>query len=202
MRIYQDSELPDVSAKWGEPDCGGGTGNVALTLRGVDTPSTVELSVPCAEYGATFVDVAPERYRLEAVLTNESGTIFNRFVDPTEVDLHAGLDRSVFVSFLDGFANTVVSWIIEGGDTCESLSAYFVTAQFKESGIPSRENIGGCVQAPLYTRLVAGSYAVQLSAGNGQTIAATSAESAELEVTESGLTDFGVLVLVPCAPCF
>src|SRR5262245_58772409 len=61
MRIYQDSELPDVSARWGEPDCGGGTGNVALTLRGVDTPSTVELSVPCTEYGATFVDVAFER---------------------------------------------------------------------------------------------------------------------------------------------
>ncbi|MBL0219514.1 MAG: hypothetical protein IPQ07_37305 [Myxococcales bacterium] len=54
MRIYPDPELPDVTVLWGEQDCRDGTGNVAITLTGVDTPSTATTTVPCTDHTVAF----------------------------------------------------------------------------------------------------------------------------------------------------
>src|ERR1051325_8713627 len=69
MRIYPDPDLPDVEVSWTKDDCAPGTGDVVVSLVGVDTPSyRSDVTVACNTLKTTYNDVARERYRVEGQL--------------------------------------------------------------------------------------------------------------------------------------
>src|SRR5262249_45758768 len=41
MRIYPDPELPDLTVEWDEFECMDATADIAITVTGVDTPTTM-----------------------------------------------------------------------------------------------------------------------------------------------------------------
>ena len=127
MRIYPDPELPDVKVTWFEDDCQPGTGDISITLIGMDSDVRIPLTAPCSDLEATLVDVARERYRFEALLEGDDGEVFSRY--DSLIDLRDGIDERVDMYF-GGFSNFRVAWTFEGGATCESLGAEGISLTF------------------------------------------------------------------------
>lgn len=198
MRIYPDSELPDVEVAWFEDDCFGGTGDIAMTLIGLDAESRVALTVPCSDRKGTFVDVARERYRFEALLVDEDGEVFarNDTLNDTLIDLRDGIDERVDL-YLGAYSNFRVAWTFAMGATCESLDTWVALSFSYPDRTPAFETSAPCLLTPFLGQFPAGTYTVKLSAFDGSTMVATSPESDELELFDGELTDLGTVTLTP-----
>lgn len=197
MKIYPDPELPDIEATWFAEDCRVGTGDVALTLTGVDTPTfRAELTVACAATKATFVDIPRERYKLDATLRTTAGDEFASYEQ--DFDLRNGLDKRADMYF-GGFANVRVAWAFEAGSSCESLGAELVTVEFSNPDLGEPFGLSApCQESVLFATLPDGLFTALARAESQQATVAVSPVSDEFELTVDGLTDVGTLVLAPC----
>ena len=97
MRIYPDPELPDVTVTWFEQDCRDGAVAVAITLTGLDTPSTVTTTVPCADLTVEFPDVARQRFHVGGALLDLAGNVSS--TSEADVDLRTGFDQTADLYF-------------------------------------------------------------------------------------------------------
>lgn len=195
MVIYPDPELPDVVARWYEEDCRPGLGNVAIALVDFDTESRVEVTVPCTDLTASFVDVARERYRVEAFLQDTGGDAFSR--SDAEADLRDGFDERVDLYF-GAFSNFRVAWAFAMGATCESLGAEAMSIRFSNPDMtPAFQTYAACAQTPFFGQYPDGTYTLRLEAMAGTTPVATSPESEEFEIADPELTNLGVVTLSP-----
>ncbi len=196
MRIYPDPELPDVEVEWGDQDCRGTTGSVALTLTGVDSPSTATITVPCTDLTATFADVARERFHVAGSLLGLDGTVFS--MNESDVDLRNGFNETVGLYF-DGFSNFRAAWTFDGGATCTSLGATSVGIFLSLPGEPDVDAYElPCTLGRFSGSVPTNTYTAQLRAFSGETIVAVSQDTASFDVTFDGLTDLGVVTLVAC----
>ncbi len=197
MRIYPDSELPDVEVEWFETDCREGTEDVALSLIGVDDPAFREdLVVPCGDTKAVFVDVARERYGIEGTLRNAAGEML--VTDQRELDLRTGLDERVELYF-GGFSNARVGWTFDMEANCASLAVNTIVLEFSSNGFPEpliTQTFCGGLQ--YFASLPDGVFTVAARAVSNMTTVAVSPPSPEVTVTFDGFSDFGTLVLSPC----
>jgi hypothetical protein len=199
MKIYPDPELPDVTAMWQEQDCRDGSGNVAITLTGVDTDSTTTSTVPCKDLTVTFADIARLRYHVKGALLDLAG---NELItsDGEDVDLRNGFDQSVGLYF-EGFSNFRVAWVFDGGGSCASVGAQSVGIVFSLPGEPDIEASQSWCEFPRITGMVIpDTYTAHLEAFSGQqrTVVAVSPETAPFVITQNGFTDIGTLTLTPC----
>lgn len=196
MTIYPDPELPDVAVEWLDTDCRPGTGDVALTLVGVDDPSfRAELRVPCSDLEATFADVPRERFRLEATRYASSGEASSMYNE--QLDLRDGLDARSFVLF--DIYNVRVAWSFDMGASCASLGAKAVLVELSPSSVPDPITLGvPCELTPVLAQVPDGLYTITARAVAGQTTLAVSPPSAELAISADAFTDAGTLVMSPC----
>lgn len=195
MVIYPDPELPDLKATWFEDDCRSGTGNVAMTLVGLDATTRTEVAVPCTDVAFTFVDVARERYRVEAVLQDDRGEVFSQ--SGTEADLRNGFDERIDLYF-GAFSNFRVGWTFAMGATCTSLGVNQMGLRFSSpEGIAMFEMLGWCELTPHLGSVPDGTYTLGVRAYSSTGVVATSPESKEFEIAEPGLTDLGIVTLSP-----
>lgn len=196
MRIYPDPELPDVTVVWGDQDCRDGTGNVAITLTGVDTPSTATTTVPCTDHTVAFPDVARQRFHVAGSLLDLAGDVFS--TSESDVDLRNGFDQETGLYF-DGFSNFRVAWTFEGGGTCASTGAEGIEIQFSLPGEPNVAGFQIACEPPLFLGTVPpATYTVQLRALASGSVIAISPDSAPVDVTAEGFTDLGIVTLAPC----
>ena len=196
MVIYPDSELPDVQVEWFEGDCQPGR-NLTLALIRVDTSERTELTVACAAYAATFVDVAREQYRFEAFLLDENGEAFGRTED--QLDLRDGFDERVSLYF-GLLANFRVAWVFDEGATCASVGADAIELRFTSmTGVQELGPTALCPATPFFGTMPDGTYTLSLRAYDfaTDTTVAISPESDELEIIDPELTNFGTLMLSP-----
>lgn len=195
MRIYPDPELPDVRVEWFEDDCRPGTGNIAMALIAVETDARIEVTVPCANLAASFVDVPRELYRFEARLLYGDGEAFSR--SDAEVDLRDGFDEEVSLYF-GGFSNLRVAWAFDMGATCQSLGAtgMELTFSFPDATL-AFATLVPCELTPHFGSYPDGVYTLRLRALAGGTTVASSTESDEFEIIDPELTDLGEATLSP-----
>lgn len=198
MKIYPDPELPDVEVTWGDQDCRDGTGDVRVTLTGLDKDSTTTATVPCTDHVVHFLDVARERFHVDGVLLDLAGNVFLTS-DGGEVDLRNGFDHDTGLYF-DGFANFRVAWAFAGGASCVSLAADSVAVVFSLPGMPDIDGFQYPCQIPQVTRMVVpDTYTAHLQAYAGeQTVVAVSPETAPFVITQNGFVDLGTLTLTAC----
>ena len=198
MKIYPDPELPDVTVTWGEQDCRDGTGNVAVTLTGIDAASTTTSSVPCTDLTVVFPDVARQRFHVEGTLLDLAGNAFITS-DGGDVDLRNGFDQSTGLYF-DGFSNFRVAWMFDGGGTCASVGAASVRIVFSLPGMPEIDGFQYPCELSMLSRMVVPeTYTAHLEASSGQQrVVALSQETAPFVITENGFVDLGTLTLTPC----
>jgi hypothetical protein len=192
MRIYPDPELPDLEVTWFEGDCRPGTGDVVVTLIGLDEDTRDERTVACSAASTTFEDVPRQRYRIEGVLLDDSGATF---VDGLqEVDLRNGLDSTVYLYF-GAVANFRVAWTFDMGATCTSLGAELIEVAFLPSGFTSYAT---CFEGAYFGSPGNGTYTVILRAIAADAVVAVSPESAPFTLMSPLFTDIGTLALTPC----
>lgn len=197
MRIYPDSELPDVEVEWFDTDCREGTGDVALSLIGIDDLAFREdLVVPCSDTKAVFADVARERYGLEGALRSATGEML--VTDQREIDLRTGLDERVELYF-GGFSNARVAWTFDMGASCASLAVDTIVFEFSSSVFPEPAVFQTfCGLSQYFVSLPDGVYTVVARAVTNMTTVAVSPASPEVTVSFDAFSDFGTLVLSPC----
>lgn len=198
MRIYPDPELPDVDVEWFEGDCRPGTGDVAISLIGVDDPALrTDVTVPCADLQATFEDVARERFRLIGTLRDLDGEVFsNSWAD---LDLRDGLDERASL-YLGAFANFRVGWAFDLGASCESLGADAVLIDLISGPMSGFGTGAPCELSPHLTNVPFGVYTITLRAIAGEAIVAVAPDLADVVIDADALTDLGTVVLTPCGP--
>ncbi len=196
MRIYPDSELPDVEVEWFELDCRDGGGEVDISLIGIDDTSfRVERTLPCLDVKTAFPDVARERYRLAATLRAPSGDMVSS--QPEELDLRNGLDKRVSLYFGD-LENVHVAWTFDMGATCESLAADFVMVDFSSVTFPHPFGLGAsCEDGQLTGFVPDGTYTVVARALSGMTTVAESPPLSDVMISFRLFADVGTLVLAP-----
>lgn len=189
MRIYPDPELPDVSVEWLTDDCRNGDETVTLTIDGVDSPSHLEVTVPCTDIKAPFNDVKRERFHIAGHLRDATGGDIS---DATyDVDLRDGLDEDAFLYF-GAFDDFRVAWTFEGGATCSSLGALEVQISFGDQFAFTYP----CDVSSANGNAPDGDFSVVLTAydGNGPV-----AQSAPQDVTIDSMqfTNLGTFTLLP-----
>lgn len=199
MKIYPDPELPDVKVGWGDQDCRDGTGDVRVTLTGLDHDSTTTTTVPCTDLKMRFPDVARERFHVDGALLDLAGNVFLTS-DGGDVDLRNGFNKDTGLYF-DGFSNFRVAWMFDGGASCASLAATSVAVVFSLPGMPDFEGFQYPCEFPELSRMVIpDTYTVHLEAYTADevTVVALSPETAPFVVTQSGFTNLGTLTLTAC----
>jgi hypothetical protein len=196
MKIYPDPELPDIEVEWYDGDCRDGTGDVKLTLSGLDdTTLREEVTVACSSVKATFTDVPRERYRLEGALLDASGEEFNR--SETELDLRNGIDEHTSLYF-GGFSNYRVAWTFDMGATCESLGVDAVQIEFAVDDLPVYGGSWPCRLSPSFGNAPDGIYSVTALALSGMTTVAVSPALPDVAIDFESFVNLGTFVLTPC----
>lgn len=198
MKIYPDPELPDVAVSWLEGDCADGTGNVTISLVGVDDTSEQHTqSVACTDYKLTFKDVSRQRFHILGELYDTAGALYS--ATESDVDLRNGYDEDAFIYF-GGFSNYRIAWIFDMGATCESLGADGVEVLFYEAGQVAFSMGGPCDLGVLTGSGAPGIYSARVGAFMFEgAILATSME-VPATIPSTGRTDLGTVALTPCAP--
>jgi hypothetical protein len=197
MKIYPDSELPDVEVAWYEGDCRDMTGEVAITLVGVDTPATrTEQTVLCTTAKVTFADVARERFRVTGTLQDANGNPFT--TSESDVDLRDGLDHSAWLYF-GGFDNVRVTWLFEAADLCESLAVDDVYVElFTPAQEPTAVSGAPCLAQGTTLTVPDGVYSARAFGLSGELVVAASEPSPEFVVQLGSFVNVDPLVLVAC----
>lgn len=192
MRIYPDPELPDLEVSWYEGDCHPETGDVVITLVGLDDDSREERRLACTDTVTTFEDIARQRYRVEAVLLDNSG---GTFIDSEqEVDLRNGLDTTAYL-FFGGGATFKVAWTFDMGASCETLGAELMEIAFMPSDFRSYAR---CADGQYFGFPGSGTFTVMLRATTADAVVAVSPESAPVTLMPPLFTDLGTMTLTPC----
>lgn len=201
MRIYPDPELPDIQLDWSIEDCREGTGDVRVTLTGIDDPDTVlEATVPCTDTLAVFPDVARERYLLNGTLLDMTGAEYAGWYD--ELDLRNGIDARTYLYF-GGGGNVRVGFTFEPGESCDSLGIRVVTGRFTPQRPPfeSWELPVACQAHAVFATLPEEAFTVRLVAFDTTgTIAAAPESPVFTPPPAPALTNLGNLVLARCNP--
>ena len=198
MKIYPDPELPDITVTWGDQDCRDGSGNVAVTLTGLDADSTTTTTVRCKDLTVAFPNVARQRFHVAGSLLDLTGSELVSS-DGGDVDLRNGFDRSTNLYF-EGFSNFRVAWVFDGGASCGSLGATSIGIVFSLPGMPDVDAYQTfCEQHDLSGMIAPETYTAHLQAYAGdQTVVAVSTETAPFVITATGHVDLGTLTLTPC----
>jgi hypothetical protein len=200
MTIYPDPELPDVEVEWYE-GCRDDSSIIVVTLAGVDdTMFTREVTVPCADMTATFEDVPRQRYALDGSVRDEAGDEYTHS-EPLEIDLRNGVDKTAYLFFRreDNFG---VTWQFEGGSTCASLGAAFVSVRaILPDDIPLFAGSAPCNAMFLVGAVPEGTFDIDLAAAdaNGMVVA-TAPRIEQVSLGFGTFTDLGLVTLTPCAP--
>ena len=199
MRIYPDSELPDLKVTWDDFDCTDSVTDIGVVVTGVDTPATVLMqTVPCTDLEVKFVDVARERFHVEGAEYDAGGTK-SRDAE-VDADLRAGFNKSASL-FFQPFENYTVEWTFTNGDSCASLGATDVAIYFSQTGFPpdSAAQSAPCTAMFITNILGAGTYTARLRANDSNGLVAASPETALFELVEKGFTDIGLQQLTACS---
>jgi hypothetical protein len=192
MRIYPDPELPDLEVTWFEGDCQSTTGDVVITLVGLDEDTREERTIACTEATTTFEDVHRQRYRVEGVLLDDSGEAF--IDNEQDVDLRNGLDATAYL-FFGGGATFRVAWTFDMGATCDSLGAQAMEIAFLP-GTFSAYAI--CNTGEYFGFPGGGTFTMVLRALRADTVVAVSPESEPFTLMPPLFTDLGTMTLTPC----
>ena len=192
MRIYPDPELPDLEVTWFDGDCQNTSGDVVITLIGLDEDTREERTLTCTDAATTFKDIHRQRYRVEGVLLDDSGGTFAN--SEQEVDLRNGLDTTAYL-FFGGGATFRVAWVFDMEATCESLGADLVEIAFLPSDLRS---YAGCLEGFYVGFPGSGTVTVMLRAIAGDAVVAVSPESAPFTLMPPLFTDLGTMTLTPC----
>jgi hypothetical protein len=196
MKIYPDTELPDVEVQWEDFDCVDGTGDVRIELLAFETSEVVaETTVACTALAVTFEDVARERYRVEGSLLDTDGSVYSRNRSP--VDLRDGISERVPLYF-GAFSNFRIGWTFETG-TCATSGARVIVIDFAYMESPTFETFfeEGCLFSPYFGFLPEGSHRVRLRArANLETLAVS--PTLDVVIVANEVTDVGTVVLAEC----
>jgi hypothetical protein len=199
MKIYPDPELPDIDVEWYEGDCTNEGDNIRLALSGVDDPTLQrEVTAACADMKTTFVDVPRQRYKLAASLLDAMGDEYSRS-PPLDIDLRDGIDETTYIYF-GGFNNFYVSWQLEGGVTCGSIGASFVSARVVDQDGNVVASAGAeCFSMTMFGSSPAGTFDVDVAAfsDDGSTVA-TAPRIEDVAITFEMSADLGTVTLTPC----
>jgi hypothetical protein len=196
MKIYSDSELPDIELELFVQDCPANT-MVSITIDGIDDPSVQrQLDAPCGDTSVTFEDVARQRYKLVGSVVDDAGEERNHAEE--ELDLRNGLDEHADLYF-PPFANFRVAWEFEGGATCGSLGVFSVELQFLIDGERQYTHETYCQASRVLGNAPDGVYSV-IARGYGSDDAPIVASRILSAVTIDSATivNLGTFVLAPC----
>lgn len=204
MRIYPDEELPNLSVEWEISRCAEAMGDVRIQLLRWDTSELVaETSAPCESQEVSFEDIAREHYRYDGYLLDASGEIYSA-QKGNEVDMRDGLSSRGYVYF-NGFANLVIGWSFDEGESCASLGIDAVEVEVMPAGSTDFFPTGFavCGGSPSWTSVPAGTARFRVRGiGYDTGTIASSEVTPELVITDSERTDAGTLRLRRCdGPC-
>ena len=196
MRIYPDPDLPDVEVSWTKDDCAPGTGDVVVSLVGVDTPSyRSDVTVACNTLKTTYNDVARERYRVEGQLLDTMGGTYSD-AEGFEVDLRNGFNASASLYF-GGFENFRIAWTFDMGASCDSLGADSVLVEFNQDDMQFGYT-SDCLAGHLGGNAPPGTVTVEAKAfTRDYQLVAASPVSPPITIPPTGRIDLGTLVLSP-----
>jgi hypothetical protein len=195
MRIYPDSELPDLTVSWDAASCRANIGDVAIIATGVDQPADLEARVPCADGMVVFRNVARVRYTIDGMVYTVDGVVFT--MASSEADLRNGFDHESSLYF-DLFDNVRVAWTFAAGASCASLGADVAQISFSTAvGDEAFAYSTSCESTPFFGTVSSGDYSIVVSAMSGGSTLASSPPSASMAVFDDGFTDFGSVELVP-----
>ena len=198
MKVYSDSDLPDIDVTWDDFECTSGmtappAGDVTVTLKSEDSDATATMTTACATHELVFPDMQRERFRVEARRATPGEPLLS--VSDQEADVRTGFDTNVSLYFGPP-ANVHVAWRLPDGVTCASLHRPYVLVGYDDPSGPA--SLGGNPCAFLEADLYAppGEYVFQLQALDDH-IVATSPKTAPVAVDELHVTDLGTLDLLP-----
>jgi hypothetical protein len=209
MRIYPDPELPDIQVEWfAESECIGASDRVVISLSTIDPTDAIDpadptvvakvVTVPCAEAGVRFDDVARVRYRVSTRLEDPSGTVFGGRNEM--IDLRDGFGERVVAFFgRSPEPNFRVAWSFDMAASCASLDATQMVLHAALSEGPIFFIYAPC-DAPVFVQALPfdGTYTLTAHASTDLAEVASSAPSAPFTITRGEIIDLGTLTLTPC----
>lgn len=202
MKIYPDTELPDIAVRWDELSCEDGVADVRVAVFTYDGAELVtETTVPCTALGTSFEDIARERYLVSGTLLDTAGEVYGGGY-PGEADLRNGISEHVDL-FFNGFSNFRIGWTFSTG-TCASNDVDGVGMEVQLMGSPMF-NFGfqdPCAFTPHYGTLPEGTHRVRLRAyhytSDSSADVVAGSPSIDITVVPEEITDVGTVVLTPC----
>lgn len=200
MRIYPDSELPDLRVHWTEGDCRPETPSVRVTVSLLDDTLVTEQTVACDALRMTFADVTPARYKVESSLLLADGEAFSAWYN--ELDMRDGFDADEYVYF-GGGGNLRIAWVFETGATCSSLGADLMLIEIDDPSVGPQTSYTSCSLSPWIGSAFGTGLTLQLFALESEAFEtrAVSPVVGPFDADVDGLTNLGTVTLAPCAPC-
>jgi hypothetical protein len=202
MRIYPDSDLPDLRVEWSDDQCPeGATVSVELLQAGESASGQSVASAPCAELRLTIENADRAKLQVVGVIRAADGTVVSQASEP--VDARDGNNKQTYLSFLEpGVGRYQVAWSFMPGSSCATVGASYVTVEFILDDEKTFSELFSCPPGkPDYQPAVeAGTYTVLVSAIllSGPRLA-TAPPLVDVVIAPRGeVTDLGTVLLTPC----
>jgi hypothetical protein len=199
MRIYADTELPDLAVRWSTFDCEPEMPDLELTLRKLDGTTVDVRTVACSDLALTFVDVTPARYVVEVRTYFPDGTLAT--ASASAVDMRAAFNAEIDV-YVGIRGNLRFAWTFVDGATCASLDA---DAMVIEIDAPSQpfDDVAACTLTPYVLFAYGDAVTLRLRAINSDmdVTRAVSDVVGPFALQSDGSRDLGTINLTPCGTC-
>jgi hypothetical protein len=203
MKIYTDSEKPDLRVHWDDNDCRPETPNVKLVLSLPDDTLVEERIVPCTDVETTFVDVTPDRYELRSWLLLADGETFSSWY--SEPDMRDAFSADEYLYF-GGSGNLRVAWTFSMDATCRSIGADYILIDLDyviDGSTGGGQFTALCDPSPWVGYALGDMVYVTLRAVDDETftVRAVSETAGPFSADADTLTNVGTITLTPCSDC-
>jgi hypothetical protein len=202
MRIYADSDLPDLRVEWSDLECPeGGVVSVELVKAGEVAVGQSVASAPCADLRLTIENIDRSKLQVVGVIREADGTVVSQTSEP--IDARDGNNQQTYLSFSDPkFGRYQLAWSFVPGSSCATVGATYVTIELILDDAKTFAEFFPCSAGkPDYLPLVeAGTYTVLVSAIllSGPRLA-TAPPLVDVVIAPRGeVTELGTVQLAPC----
>jgi hypothetical protein len=205
MRIYPDTDLPDIRVEWSDFRCpAGSTVAIEVVPAGQVPSGQVVASAPCGDLRVVAEDVDRAKLDVVGVVHEADGTMVSRRIE--RVDTRDGNNKQTYLSFPDPEYGTVLlTWSFAQGASCTSVGATVVSVEFLSESLGVFAGIFPCSagMADRELEVERGTYTLRLLASSQSGAKVAKALVPGVVIAPRGaVTDLGTVELTPCVgPC-